>query len=191
MMKIHLIRHGKTEANEKRLYCGSTDLPLSENGAAEIVRLNEQGIYPPPVDLSFYTSGLLRTEQTLSLLYGPVKRTADLDLAEIRFGAFEMKSYEQLKMQDDYQAWITDESGDAACPGGESKNMFQQRVLRAYEKIVSHGQSALVSCHGGVIVCIMESLFPNQRNFYEWQPQPGYGYTMTYIEGRLHKYTTL
>ena len=26
-MTIYLIRHGKTEANEKHLYCGSTDLP--------------------------------------------------------------------------------------------------------------------------------------------------------------------
>ena len=28
-MTIYLIRHGKTEANEKHLYCGSTDLSLS------------------------------------------------------------------------------------------------------------------------------------------------------------------
>ena len=28
-MKILLLRHGITEANEKHLYCGSTDLPLS------------------------------------------------------------------------------------------------------------------------------------------------------------------
>ena len=26
-MKIYLIRHGRTEANEQHLYCGSTDLP--------------------------------------------------------------------------------------------------------------------------------------------------------------------
>ena len=31
-MTIYLIRHGKTEANEKHLYCGSTDLPLSDVG---------------------------------------------------------------------------------------------------------------------------------------------------------------
>ena len=28
-MRILLLRHGITEANEKHLYCGSTDLPLS------------------------------------------------------------------------------------------------------------------------------------------------------------------
>ena len=35
-MTVYLIRHGKTEANEKRLYCGRTDLPLSEQGREEV-----------------------------------------------------------------------------------------------------------------------------------------------------------
>ena len=39
-MTVYLIRHGKTEANEKRLYCGSTDLPLSEKGREELNRLD-------------------------------------------------------------------------------------------------------------------------------------------------------
>ena len=33
-MRILLLRHGITEANEKHLYCGSTDLPLSPAGGA-------------------------------------------------------------------------------------------------------------------------------------------------------------
>ena len=35
-MTIYLIRHGKTSANEKHLYCGSTDLPLSNAGKEEL-----------------------------------------------------------------------------------------------------------------------------------------------------------
>lgn len=35
-MKLYLIRHGKTEANERHLYCGSTDLPLSNAGIREL-----------------------------------------------------------------------------------------------------------------------------------------------------------
>ena len=37
-MKILLLRHGITEANEKHLYCGSTDLPLSPAGRAALRR---------------------------------------------------------------------------------------------------------------------------------------------------------
>ena len=34
--RIHLIRHGKTEANEKGIYIGNTDFPLSEEGRREL-----------------------------------------------------------------------------------------------------------------------------------------------------------
>ena len=41
-MIIYLIRHGKTAANEQHLYCGSTDLPLSEEGLAELQALRAE-----------------------------------------------------------------------------------------------------------------------------------------------------
>lgn len=188
-MEIHLIRHGKTTANEKRLYCGRTDLPLSESGAEEILLLKNQGIYPS-ADM-FFTSGLLRTEQTLDIIYGKVNKKVVPDIAEYKFGRFEMKSYEELKEQSDYQTWITDETGDFQCPDGESKKQFDNRVKKGYDRIINEIQqnkcdSAFVSCHGGVIACIMEYLFPNTQNFYEWQPKPGHGYTLVYGSERLH-----
>ena len=36
-MKLILLRHGITEANEKRLYCGATDIGLSETGKAALL----------------------------------------------------------------------------------------------------------------------------------------------------------
>ena len=38
-MTVFLIRHGQTIANEQHLYCGSTDLPLSPAGLAELGEL--------------------------------------------------------------------------------------------------------------------------------------------------------
>ena len=191
MMEIILIRHGKTSANEKRLYCGRTDLPLSEAGALEIAALKSGGIYPP-ADV-YFTSGLLRCEQTLDIIHGEVKRKAVPELAECNFGRFELKSYEQLKDQDDYQSWITDETGDFPCPGGESRNQFDRRALGGFEAILSEVRqgafgSAFVVCHGGTIVSIMECLCPNTRNFYEWQPGPGRGYALVYVSGRFQAY---
>ena len=37
---IYLIRHGKTEANARGLYCGSTDLPLSAEGRTQLEGLS-------------------------------------------------------------------------------------------------------------------------------------------------------
>jgi len=191
VMEIHLIRHGKTLANERKLYCGRTDLPLSERGADEIARLAEQGVYPS-ADM-FFTSGLVRTEQTIDIIYGNVEKTAIPRLAEFDFGSFELKSYDELKDREDYQAWITDETGEAGCPGGENKSVFTKRVIEGFNSIVNEAEknaraSVSAACHGGVIVSVMEHLYPGERNFYEWQPEPGRGYTLIYVSGRFHTY---
>ena len=44
--RIYLIRHGKTAANEKGIYIGSTDYPLSENGKTELVNKLDEFEYP-------------------------------------------------------------------------------------------------------------------------------------------------
>ena len=189
-MKIHLIRHGKTYANEKRLYCGKTDLPFSENGIREIVDLKEQGIYPKGVDL-FFCSGLIRTVQTIEFIYGPAHYEVVSSLVEYNFGDFEMKSFEELKNRPGYQAWISDDLGEVSCPNGESKQQFTKRVLDGFEQLIkkspTSGEVLLVS-HGGVIVSIMEHFFPNTKNFYEWQPKPARGYSLGFNSSGGCKY---
>jgi len=192
-MNIHLIRHGKTMANEQNLYCGANDLPLSEAGVADLMRLRELDIYPKPAESCLYfTSGLLRAEQTLNLIYGSVHRIVLPQFAEYNFGSFEMKSHEELKDHEEYQAWISDETGHIACPSGDSKFSFLSRVLEGYKLLmqnVQSGSDAIVVCHGGVIVCFMEHLFHQTRQLYEWLPEPGRGYTLTYTScgDKLHK----
>ena len=183
---IYLLRHGLTEANEKKLYCGKTDLPLSENGVKEIEALKNQNIYPEKPVL-FFTSGLIRTHETIKIIYGDVKSIAEPLIQEYNFGQFEMKSYEQLKDDKNYQAWITDQydKGGFACPDGENTKRFNQRVQKGYKNILriikQRGyRSAMISCHGGVIVNILENLMPNVKNFYEWQPKAGRGYVLLY-----------
>ena len=207
MMELHLIRHGKTLANEQRLYCGQTDLPLSDSGAAEILELKNHGIYPPGADL-YFTSGLVRTTQTLELLCGPVPQEALPQLGEYRFGSFEMKSHDELNSLAEYQNWIMDDKGVTPCPGGESRLSFGCRVKAGYEVLLArahgvknHGRQTeysntpkatiLVVCHGGVITYVMEELFPGRYNFYEWQPAPGRGYTIMYAEGGVVSYTKI
>lgn len=186
-MIIHLIRHGRTEANIQRLYCGKTDLPLSKSGAKEIKCLTSMAIYPSLEGLQVYTSDMLRARQTLEIIYGNVTHLELPTLREMDFGAFEMKSYEQLKENPAYIAWIEDQTGSIACPGGESQTVFTQRVVTGFQEVVDSDKSALVVCHGGVITCLMQYLFPKEpRHFYQWQPRPGEGYTISLSEnGRV------
>ena len=62
---ITLIRHGQTEGNRRHWYYGSTDLPLSQEGAEELERLAEEKIYPSAEGAKIFTSGMTRTNQTL------------------------------------------------------------------------------------------------------------------------------
>ena len=175
MSTIYLIRHGKTEANENHLYCGSSDLPLSEGGMAALGKKR--------YDLSaerFLTSGMLRTEQTLRLLFGDVEHEIDPRFREVDFGDFELHSYEELKDDPAYQAWITGDNESNIPPNGESGAQMTRRVLEAFQELADRGADTVLIAHGGVIAAIMAHLFPGEgKNRYQWQPKPGEGYALT------------
>ena len=175
-MKLYLIRHGLTEANEQHLYCGWSDIPLSEKG----VRALKEKHYGVPENCRYITSGMRRTNQTLRLLFGDVNYTVDERLKEINFGIFELKSYEQLKDDAQYQRWISGDNDSNVAPGGESANIFKSRVINAAEEILSSETDTVAVTHGGVIAVIMEQLFAqDNKNRYQWQPRPGRGYAVT------------
>lgn len=171
-MTIYLIRHGKTRANEEHLYCGSTDLPLSETGREELCKLSYS-----VSDVCFLTSGMRRTNETLHLLFGQVAFREEPRFREVDLGDFEMRSYEQLKDDPAYQAWISGDNETNVPPHGESGNAMKARALEAFAQLQ---EDTVVVTHGGVIAAIMEHLFPGEgKNRYQWQPAPGHGYAIT------------
>lgn len=171
-MNIYLIRHGKTAANEQRLYCGSTNLSLSETGIAELKKLSYQ-----IENVRFLTSGMKRTNETLKVLFGNVPFAEDTRFREVNFGLFEMHSYEELKDREDYQRWITGDNEANIPPEGESGQQMKQRVLKAFAEIK---EDTVLVAHGGVIAAIMQHCFPDEgKNRYEWQPKNGCGYLLS------------
>lgn len=175
-MKLYLIRHGKTIANEKHVYCGATDLPLSDKGVDELQKFH----YEVPENCRFLTSGMLRTEQTLYHLFGKIEHKVDERFREIDFGMFEMKGYEELKNQPEYQTWISGDNEKNVPPMGESGEQMTSRVMKGIKELLEQKGNIVLITHGGVIVAIMEQLFPEEnKNRYEWQPAPGGGYVIT------------
>ena len=170
-MTIYLIRHGKTEANEKHLYCGSTDLSLSVAGREELQNI--------PYDINnvrFITSGMKRTNETLQTLFGDIPYEIDPRLREVDFGIFELHSYDELKDTQEYQTWLTGDNEANVPPRGESGAQMKVRVLEAFSEIK---EDICIITHGGVIATIMEHLFPGEgKNRYQWQPKPGHGYVI-------------
>ena len=199
MGKIHLIRHGITEANLAKKYYGSTDLPLSNKGIDSIAELALAGIYPEALGAMLYTSGLLRAEQTFFLIYGCREHVILPELREYHFGDFEMKTYDQLKENPDYQAWVNDKNGMIACPQGESTLEFRTRVSAGFAKILENinkeknlSRDSIVVCHGGVISLIMGICFPEvKQNIFQWQPDPGRGYTLNFVDEEAVSYEAI
>ncbi len=171
------------------MYYGSTDLPLSNEGVDVVADLAAAGKYPKAEGAYLYTTGLLRTEQTFFLIYGCKEHQAVPELAEYRFGEFEMKTHEQLEGNDAYQAWISDAEGMTPCPGGESPNDFRSRISAGFAEILKiykgrDSRDSILVCHGGVISHIMRICFPGEgKNIFQWQPDPGRGYTIHIDDG--------
>ena len=183
-----LLRHSFTEANEKRLYCGKTNPPLSPAGREHaIVRAREKGAQAGNFT-AFFTSGMARADETLEIFFGTVPFIPLPALQELDFGAFEMQSYEQLKNRPDYQAWISGDNYKDRCPYGESAEEMEARCLPAFRTLLQL-ESAVLVTHGGVIAAIMAHYFPGEgKNRYEWQPEPAGGYLLTLENGRPSAY---
>lgn len=181
-LMLSLIRHGKTEANEKHLYCGKSDIHLSENGINELNDIKSSIKYPECNN--FFSSGAKRANETLEILYTKKLYREINEFWEYDFGDFEMKSYEMLKENKEYINWITDKDGQVSCPNGESKTQYRERIKEAFNNLVEKCYKESIStvvlvCHGGTIGTILEIFYDNSKSFYEHQPSFGRGYTLT------------
>lgn len=159
MRSVLILRHGRTATNEQRIFTGSQDIPLSQGGREALLPLH--GTYPQAT--AYFTSGMLRADQTLEILYGPVPRVAIPDLGEYRMGEFEGRTHDELfEASPHYRRWLAAEGEDVDCPGGESRNAFAARVRRGWQTLLAQdwqGMAVLVS-HGGVIARLMGQIAP-------------------------------
>ncbi len=188
-INISLIRHGKTYANEQKLYYGFSDIELSESGIEELNMLKGNLKYKS--GKLFITSGLKRTIQTLNILFGNVDYTVDKHFKEMNFGEFELKSYEQLKNNEKYQKWI-ENIEENIVPKGESKKQFKNRVIYGFNNLFldcvkNDIKDIVIICHSGVISIIMMYLFKEEnKNFYDWLPGYGRGYTIFFKNKNIY-----
>lgn len=201
---IHLIRHGITEGNKKHWYYGRSDIPLIEEGYEALEKLKEEGIYPEiDEDTQIFTSGLIRTIQTLNTIYGDREYTAIDGLREWDCGDFECKTHEELSENPIYKEWFENRTFDSKVPGGESMRAFYNRVTAAFAEFVKLHELQMIKLrnrqkdavslaviHGAVISSIMCSSFSNGPGdgFWKWLPDPGRGYTIIMEDGRFADY---
>ncbi len=178
-MKLTLLRHGATEATKRGLYCGVSDVPLCPEGIEELRNMAARHVYPQAE--IFYTSGFLRTEQTLQILYGEVFHTKLPAIRETDFGLFEMRGFSgDLEFDPEFRAWCEGNNEENICPGGESSRQMTERAMAAFETILQTGNDAVCITHGGVIANVMCRWFPGAENRYVFTSKPGTGYQISF-----------
>ena len=174
-MKVWLLRHGRTAYNGGRRYQGRTDVPLSPEGAAELVRAE---IMPPVV----YVSPLCRTGQTAARMFPAAKQVVVKNLAEMDFGAFEGRNYVEMEHDPDYRAWV-DGGCEGRCPGGESRSEFCARVCGVFSALVEEAAAReepllVLVAHGGVQMAVLERFALPERGEFDWNAPCGGGYVL-------------
>lgn len=143
--------------------------------------------YPSAEKKHVISSGMKRCEETLELLYGEIPHDTNRNFGEMDFGEFEMRSYEQMKNDPAYIAWISGDNDANITPGGESGVIMTSRVIRALESLLNDGKDTLLVTHGGVIAAIMAHIYPEEnKNRYQWQPSAGGGYEID-LDNKTYK----
>ena len=176
-MKIVLIRHLCTPGNEKKQYIGRTDESLSENAVEAFQR--SRNSYPTVQ--SVIASPMKRCIETARLIYPRADICTEPMLRECDFGLFEGRTYEELKEEPAYTAWL-ESGGTTAFPGGEAQEEFRTRCVEGIRKWInalaeekgrkrgircSRRERSWQLCHG---------LRRNRMIFYHWQVENGGGY---------------
>lgn len=150
-MSIILVRHGETALNASRVI-QPPDTALSQRGAGQaaacarrIVELRPAGILSSDLLRAAQTAEAIGTATGLPVRFTPL-------LHERNFGELRGRAYDSLGYDPIHR--------DEAAPGGESMDVFRDRVQRAFDEVLAMratlGGPLVVVSHGLVIRVLLE-----------------------------------
>ena len=157
-MKLYLCRHGETEMNQKGVYYGRIDCELTAKGRAQAQNLAVALAEISP-DLVIDTP-LKRARTTADLILGDrtVPRLTEPRFQELDFGAWEGKSYKELRGDALYEEWCRDWQ-NVRPPGGESFRDLAERTAAGFRDLQTRGdERILIVSHHAVLQILMTLL---------------------------------
>lgn len=158
MTTVYLIRHGQSEGNERHVYCGWTNLPLTKTGVEQVHRLSHS--LPDPKPYHVVSSDLTRASETARILAESwnLTITVEKDFREMHFGAFENRTWQGIN--DKYPAltkqWM-ERWFHEPTPDGESLEDLYRRVIPLYRSYLAIWKDTCwcLAAHSGVIQAIL------------------------------------
>ena len=136
MLTLVLTRHGLTDRSSPEQHLGQRiDVSINEAGRRQAEALAHR-LAPVAFDRAF-TSPLFRARETAAIVVRGIDVEADPRLREMDYGAWEGRTYDQIREADGAyrQAWERDPD-TLPCPGGESANDVAVRVRGFLEDLL-------------------------------------------------------
>ncbi len=155
MLRLYIVRHGKTLFNEKHMIQGWCDAPLTKEGLEQAKALG-QGLTNIPFT-ACVSSPLFRAIKTGKEIIKDRNIPFELNdhLIEYNYGHLEGESESQLEKI--YPIFLGQEIEDY---DGESYQDFTKRILKGLEEIYDQypDGNVLVITHAGVITCLLKEI---------------------------------
>ena len=182
--KLVFIRHGITEWNKQKRYCGCKDIGLSSQGKVQAVKLRNR--FKGFKFDKIYSSDKRRALQTSRILFGKAIVIKAKGLREINFGVLEGLRHKEImeKYSRHYKGWLADPY-KGRIPKAESIAVFKRRVESSINDIIrlNRGKTVAIVCHGGVIGIFVSSILKS-RDFWGYVPSAA---SVTTVEHKNNK----
>lgn len=165
MAYLVLVRHGKSEWNEKGLWTGWRDIPLAPKGFEEAQKTGTT-----LTDITFdyaYTSDLTRAQQTLDEILKVIKQSPPITkneaLNERDYGDYtEKNKWDIQKMVGEEEFQKIRRSWDYPPPNGESLKMVYARAVPYFQAEIEpklrEDKNILIAAHGNSLRALVKYL---------------------------------
>ncbi len=152
-----LMRHGETAWNREGRVMGRQPVDLDDEGRAQVqlaVPLARQ--LEPELIVSSPLARAVQSAEIIARGVGGVEILTDERLEEVRYGAWEGKTYHQLVKEESYINYRKAPL-ESVTPGGETIRQVQERGVAAVDAaVVAHrGKRLLFVSHGDIIRTVL------------------------------------
>ncbi|MCF0228179.1 MAG: histidine phosphatase family protein [Parasporobacterium sp.] len=189
-MRIYIIRHGETPANEAYMFQGRSDYPLNEKGI-KLAEITGMGLK----DIKFaaaFSSPLVRARQTAELVLAAgdnkdVQVIIDDRIQEISFGDWEGKRFREEFNEvppDKARTFFRNPFELVCSPNGEKVTDLCSRTQEFLKELAANEEykdsNVLVATHGCALRAMLNFLYDDPSDF--WQGHVPYNCVVNIVE---------
>lgn len=160
MGSVYFVRHGESEWNVADRICGCTDVPLTDKGHQQAIKIGEQILAAGISADEILYSPLIRAAETakhIAELTGiPMRK--EPRLIEQHFGRFEGTSPRNAE-----EFRLAKRQFVCSYDGGESMMKVAQRIYNLLDDIRDNGRTVILVAHNG-IARVVRSYFEDMTN---------------------------